>query len=100
MEVDGMRSTMLLTVTLAVAILAATYSVTTTTAVADPALVKASALDAAPEVGDLDKSWTNGGRKNNKGSQVTVYKRLASLGSFRAERTGFEPADPVTGSRI
>jgi hypothetical protein len=81
MEVDAMRATMLLPATLAVA---------TAAAVAGRALVEASVLDAAPEVGDLGKSWPNGGRENNEGSQATPYRGLASQGSLQAERTGFQ----------
>jgi hypothetical protein len=45
------------------------------------------------EVGDRDKSGTNGWQEKTSGPQVVIDKLLASRVSFGAERTGFEPAD-------
>jgi hypothetical protein len=42
----------------------------------------------------LDKTWTTGGYVKNRVSQVQLLWALASLGSFEAERGGFEPPVP------
>ena len=44
----------------------------------------------------LDKTGTTGGYQGNRVSQVLSNSALARLGSFEAERSGFEPEKPVT----
>jgi hypothetical protein len=45
---------------------------------------------------NLDKGGTTGRYQENRGSQVLSLSTLASLGSFEAERGGFEPPVPVS----
>jgi hypothetical protein len=44
----------------------------------------------------LDNTWTTGGYKENRGLEVPSSPALANLGSFQAERSGFEPEMPVS----
>jgi hypothetical protein len=43
-----------------------------------------------------DKTGTNEWHQKQKGSQVAPFSSLASIGSFKAERSGFEPEMPVS----
>ena len=55
---------------------------------------------AEPKTENLEKSRPNKVREKWNGSQVTKSKALASRGSFKAERTGFEPAAKTQGERV
>jgi hypothetical protein len=50
--------------------------------------------DLSGEVMCLDKTWTNGGPRNEAGSQAVDASGLASRVSFKAEGRGFEPPTP------
>jgi hypothetical protein len=43
-----------------------------------------------------DKTGTNEWYQKQKGSQVAPFSSLASVGSFKAERGGFEPPVPIS----
>lgn len=50
----------------------------------------------AVQNGLRDNSGTSRGAVKTAGSQVPAMQQLAILGSFEAERTGFEPVMPVS----
>jgi hypothetical protein len=65
------------------------------------ALVAGIMLTAAVAPGNVnrDKTGTNAERLKHQGSQVASSMQLASLGSFEAERGGFEPPVPISQTR-
>lgn len=58
------------------------------------------AMGVTAQKADRDKIGTNGANQKNRCSQVARNTRLTNLGSFQAERMGFEPMVPLRRLRF